>query len=192
MLLKDSRTMINVMRAFAGECQAKRRYEMAAGCAKSEGLYVIEAVFKTTACEEAEHAEVFYNFLKEFNGQGIVIDAAYPVNVYTSTLDHLKAAVENEFEEYDQIYKTFGDIAREEGFEKIAVTFYNISEIEKTHSDRFKMYYDKLKNNELFKDNKETTWKCTNCGYIHQGVSAPLVCPVCSHQQGYFENMNKW
>ena len=191
MLLKDSRTMINVMRAFAGECQANQRYEMAAECAKSEGLYIIERNLKITSLEEAQHAIVFYNFLKEFNGQKIMIDATYPVNTSTTAIEQLKAAMENEHEEYDMIYKSFGDVAHEEGFEKIAVTFYNIAEIEKTHSDNFKMLYEKLKNNMLFKDIKETTWKCTNCGYVHQGVSAPLACPVCSHQQGYFENMNK-
>jgi rubrerythrin len=191
MLLKDSRTMVNLMRAFAGESQARNRYDMAAKCAKSEGLYIIERTFKCTAKEEQAHATVFYNFLKELNGQKILIDGTYPVNVYSSTLDHLKAAVENEYEEYDEIYKTFGDIAKEEGFEKIAVTFFNIAEIEKTHSERYNKFYEDLKNGTLFKNSTETEWVCTNCGHIHRGVSSPLVCPVCSHPQGYFEVLKK-
>lgn len=191
MLLKDSRTMVNLMRAFAGESQARNRYDMAAKCAKSEGLYIIERTFKCTAKEEQAHATVFYNFLKELNGQKIMIDGTYPVNVYSSTLEHLQAAVENEYEEYDLVYKTFGDVAKEEGFEKISVTFYNIAEIEKTHSERYNKLFEDLKNNTLFKNDAETEWVCTNCGHIHRGISSPLVCPVCSHPQGYFEVLKK-
>lgn len=191
MLLKDSKTKINLMRAFAGESQARNRYDMAACTAKSEGLIIVEKVFKYTSWQEQAHATVFYNFLKEFNDSNITIDADYPINVYSSTLDHLNAAMCNEYAEYEDIYKTFGNIAKEEGFEKISTAFFKIAEIEKTHGNRFKSYYNDLKNNTLFKREVETEWLCTNCGHIHKGISAPLVCPVCSHPQGYFISQDK-
>ena len=186
--LASSKTKINLMRSFAGESMARNRYTMSSAKAKSEGHYAIAALFDYTACQEKEHAEIFYNHLKELTDTNFDIDAAYPINIYESTLKYLEAAVKNEYEEYESIYKSFGDIAKEEGFNGIANSFYLISNIERGHGDRFKLFADSLKNSSLYSSDSDTIWFCTNCGHIHTGTSAPMLCPVCSHPQGYFVN----
>lgn len=186
---KNSETAKNLMRAFAGESQARNRYTFAASTAKKEGLQVIEAVFTFTAGQEKEHGEIFYHYLKELTGETIHIDGGYPVDLYDKTLDLLKASRHNEYEEYDPVYRSFGDIAKQEGFDKIAHTFHMIAEIEKTHGDRFQLFADLLEKNQLFVSEVETGWTCLNCGYVYHGTEAPSVCPVCSHAQGYFVRM---
>lgn len=184
--IRNSETMKNLMRAFAGESQARNRYTFAAQTAKKEKLPVIEQVFLFTAGQEKEHAEIFYNQLKDLAGETIVIDGGYPVDQYDKTLDLLKAARHNEYEEYDPVYRAFGDIAKEEGFQRTAGIFHQIAEIEKTHGDRFQMFADYMEKNQLFVSEVETGWMCLNCGFIYRGTSAPAICPVCSHEQGYF------
>ena len=184
----SSETKVNLMRAFAGESMARNRYNMAASQAKKDGHYAIASLFDYTAKQEQAHASVFYKFLKEVNDSHFDISASYPVNVYDNTIDHLDAAVKNEYEEYETIYKTFGDIAKNEGFNEISNAFYLISTIERTHGDRFKLFADSLKNSDLYKIESDAIWICTNCGHIHSGSSAPIMCPVCSHPQGYFVN----
>lgn len=190
MNLKTSETAKNLMRAFAGESQARNRYTFAASMAKKEGLPVIRAVFQFTADQEKEHAEVFYNFLKEMAGETIHIDGGYPVDVYDKTLDLLKAARHNEYEEHDIVYKNFGDIALEEGFDRIGQVFHMIAGVEKTHGDRFALFADLLESSKLFASEVETGWVCLNCGYIYKGKIAPKYCPVCEHEQGWFIRMD--
>ncbi len=148
--LKNSETVKNLMRAFAGESQARNRYTFAAGIAKQEKLPVIEAVFQFTASQEKEHAEIFYNYMKELSGDTIHIDGGYPVNISQKTVDLLKAARHNEYEEHDSVYKAFGDKAKEEGFEEIGRVFHQIGAIEKIHGDRFELFADLLEQNKLF------------------------------------------
>lgn len=186
MEFKQSETKINLMRAFAGESMARNRYNMAATCALSEGYHAIARIFDFTAKQEQAHATVFYGFLKEVNDTDFDITASYPVNVYTSTRDHLSAAVKNEYDEYDSVYSSFADIAKQEGFNQIGNAFTMISEIEKIHAERFEMMLKLFTDSKLAKDDNETLYVCTNCGHIHKGNSAPLACPVCSHPQGYF------
>ncbi|MBU5449074.1 rubrerythrin [Acetivibrio sp. MSJd-27] len=183
---RNSETKTNLMRAFAGESQARNRYVFAASQAKKEHLHVIEAVFTFTAAQEKEHAEIFYHQMKELAGENITIDGAYPIDLYDSMYDVLKAAQHNEYEEYDPVYKAFGDKAKEEGFSRTAAIFHNISVIEKTHSDRFGRLAQMLKENKLFVSDVETGWMCLNCGYVFHGKEAPAVCPVCEHDRGYF------
>lgn len=183
---KTSETVKNLMRAFAGESQARNRYTFSASAARKEGLPVVEAVFNFTAGQEKEHAEVFYRYLKDLSGGTIFIDGGYPVDLYDKSLDLLKAARHNEYEEYEQVYRSFGDIAKEEGFHPIANTFHKIAEIEKIHGDRFQLFADYLEKNQLFVSEAETGWMCLNCGYVFTGKTAPAKCPVCSHEQGYF------
>lgn len=190
MNLKTSETAKNLMRAFAGESQARNRYTFAASMAKKEGLPVIRAVFQFTADQEKEHAEVFYNFLKEMAGETIHIDGGYPVDIYDKTLDLLKAARHNEYEEHDIVYKNFGDIALEEGFDRIGQVFHMIAGVEKTHGDRFALFADLLESSKLFASEVETGWVCLNCGYIYKGKIAPKYCPVCEHEQGWFIRMD--
>lgn len=182
----SSETKNNLMRAFAGESQARNRYTFAASQAKAQNLYVIQAVFQFTADQEKEHAEVFYHYLKEMAGQTITVDGGYPVDISDSVAKLLRFAQHNEYEEHDSVYKTFGDIAKKEGFAQIAATFHNIAEIEKTHGDRFGAFADLLEQNKLFVAEASCQWMCLNCGFIYTGKEAPKICPVCSHNQGYF------
>jgi len=186
MTLKNSETMQNLMRAFAGESQARNRYNMASSTAKSEGYHFISKIFDFTACQEQAHATVFYGFLKEVNDFNFDFTASYPVNCYDSTLMHLKAAIHNEYEEYNSAYKTFADIAKKEGFNEISGAFTMISEIEKIHAQRFEEICRMFEDGSITKGDSDSLWVCTNCGHVHKGPAAPMVCPVCSHVQGYF------
>ena len=186
MELSQSVTKENLMRAFAGESQANKRYTFAAGEAKKQNLHVIEAIFTFTANQEKEHAEVFYKLLKELNGETISIDGNYPVNLSCNIEELLSAAKNNEYEEHDDVYKSFGDKAKEEGFDRIANTFHMIAEIEKTHGDRFGYFADLVKENKLFVSDVKTGWMCLNCGYTIESNGAPQKCPACDHDQGYF------
>lgn len=152
---RNSETKDNLMRAFAGESQARNRYTFAASQAKKDGLHVIEAVFTFTANQEKEHAEIFYNHLKELAGETIVVDGGYPVDIYPDIKQLLLSAQHNEYEEYDPIYKAFGDKAAEEGFSRVAASFHMISAIEKTHGDRFGKFAQLMEQNRLF---------CFRCG----------------------------
>lgn len=183
---KTSRTKENLMRAFAGESQARNRYTFATDVAKKEGYPILHDLFIYTANQEKAHAWEFMKKLKEFSGEEIEITATYPAEVETSTLTLLRAAEKHEAAEHDEIYKSFAEIAKEEGFMDIYTLFNNIASIEKTHSERFTRYAEKLANGSLFKDTKKDQWMCTNCGFIYEGESAPAQCPVCSHPQGYF------
>lgn len=186
MQLKDSKTKENLLRAFAGESQARNRYDISAAQAKKDGLYVLESLFKYTGNQEKEHAEVFYSQLKEFAGTNIDISAGYPLDTYDSTLKLLQAANHNEMEEHDVVYKNFSDVAKEEGFQVISNIFSNIASIEKIHGERFLRYATELENGTLFKKDTDVRWICTNCGFIYEGKEAPKICPVCQHPQGYF------
>lgn len=184
--IRGSQTEENLMRAFAGESQARNRYTFAAAKAKENNLHVIEAVFTFTANQEKEHAEIFYDYLKYSSGSTIFIDGGYPVDIYDDVYSLLNAAKHNEYEEHDDVYKNFGNIAEEEGFKQIAATFRNIALIEKSHGDRFNYLAELIKNNQLFVSEINTGFICLNCGHIHNGTSAPEICPVCRHDKGYF------
>ncbi len=183
---KQSKTVTNLMRAFAGESQARNRYTFAAEIAKKQGLYVIEAVFNYTANQELAHANVFMKQLSELNGETVEIDGGYPVEVTNSVIELLENAVHNETEEFENVYKSFGDTAKEEGFIQVASSFKQIGEIENEHAKRFKLFADLLKQNKLFIADAECDWICLNCGNIYKGKAVPEVCPVCSHERGYF------
>ena len=170
-----SQTKDNLMRAFAGESQARNRYTFAASQAKKEGLAVVSQVFTFTAAQEQAHAKAFYKFLQELSGQTISVDGTYPVDLYPDTLSQLKAARHNEYQE---------------GFDLIGARFEMIAKIEKTHGDRFGLFADLLEGNRLFDNGEETVWMCLNCGQIITATAAPQLCPVCSHEQGYFIRLN--
>ncbi|MBH1942361.1 rubrerythrin family protein [Mobilitalea sibirica] len=183
---KKSQTKDNLMRAFAGESQARNRYTFAASQAKKEKLYVISEIFRFTANQEKEHAEIFYDHLKELAGENILVDGAYPVDIADDVAKLLRMAQHNEYEEYDPVYKSFGDIAKEEGFNKVAASFHQIAAIEKTHGDRFARFAEMLEENKLFISDVEVGWMCLNCGHVHWGKEVPKECPVCHHDRGYF------
>lgn len=181
-----SRTRENLMRAFAGESQARNRYTFAAGYARNEGLAVVSRVFEFTADQERAHAKVFYDLLKESAGQNITIEGNYPVDHFENTLGHLRAAQHNEYQEWEEDYAGFAKVAEEEGFQLISKNFEMIAGIEKTHGDRFGLFADLLEQEKLFAEEGETAWMCLNCGQIVHSTTAPRECPVCRHGQGFF------
>lgn len=182
----ESITKENLMRAFAGESQARNRYTFAASQAKKNGLYVISAVFGFTAAQEKEHAEIFYHHLREMAGKNIFIDGGYPVDIADDVTELLKMARHNEYEEHDTVYKAFGETAKKEGFNRIASSFLQIAEIEKIHGDRFGKYAELMQEGKLFVSDVEEEWMCLNCGFVFKGIQAPILCPVCQHERGYF------
>lgn len=182
----ESKTKENLMRAFAGESQARNRYTIAAERADEEGMRTIADVFRYTADQERAHAERFYDLLKDLSGETIHIDGSYPIDQQDSLPGLLRAAEHNEHEEYADVYQAFGDVAKEEGFHEAASAFYQIAEIEHIHEERFGRLAEMLESNTYYNSDQVSTWMCTNCGYIHEGQLAPKVCPVCRHEQGYF------
>ena len=181
-----SETRVNLMRAFAGESQARNRYTFAAGLAKKKNLQVIQGVFTFTASQEEQHAKVYYSLLEKLSGQTIGIDGTYPVDIFPDILQHLRAAQHNEYQEWDHDYRHFAEVAKGEGFEEISHTFSSIADIEKTHGDRFGRFADLLEQGKLFVSDVECKWMCLNCGQIIDATMAPAMCPVCKHPQGFF------
>jgi rubrerythrin len=182
--LKGTRTEQNLLKAFAGESQARMRYDYFAKQAKEEGLEQISAIFAETALNEKEHAKRFFKFLE---GGMVEITAAYPAGVIGTTADNLKAAADGENEEWTQLYPEFADIAEKEGFNEVATAFRMIAKVEKAHEERYRKLYTNLEEGKVFEKDGVMIWKCRNCGYIHEGKSAPKVCPACLHPQAYFE-----
>lgn len=183
---EKSETKENLMRAFAGESQARNRYEMAAQQAKEQKLHVIEQVFTFTADQEKEHAQIFYNHLEQMAGKTIHIDGGYPVDISSDIGEILRMAQHNEYEEHNVVYKDFAKKAKEEGYPQVAASFELIAGIEKYHGDRFGKFAKWVEENNLFIKEIEVGWMCLNCGYIAHGTIAPRTCPVCNHDQGYF------
>lgn len=181
-----SETRLNLMRAFAGESQARNRYTFAAGLSKKKNLQVIQGVFTFTADQEQTHAKLFYNQLEKCSGQTIRADGTYPVDIFPDLLQHLRAAQHNEYQEWEHDYAGFGKIARSEGFDEIGHLFESVADIEKTHGDRFGKFADLLESGKLFVSEVECRWMCLKCGHTMDATVAPAVCPVCRHPQGYF------
>ena len=184
-----SETKRNLLRAFAGESQARNRYTFSAGLAKKNGLYVIEAVFRFTAHQEKEHAQVFYDYLEKCSGENIAIDGTYPIDLYNTVQEHLRAAQHNEYQEYEHDYTSFAHTAKEEGFEHVSHIFSQIAEVERTHGERFQKFADLLEAGKLFVSDVKIQWMCLHCGYVADASIAPEICPVCRHPQGWFIRM---
>ncbi|MDE7123520.1 MAG: rubrerythrin family protein [Alistipes sp.] len=182
--IKGTRTEQNLLKAFAGESQARSRYVFFASKAKKEGYEQIAAVFTETAEQEKEHAERFFKFLE---GGHVEITATYPAGVIGSTEENLLAAAEGEKEEWDVLYRQFGDEAEEEGFKEIAHAFRMISKVEAQHESRYRKLLERLMTGDFFERDEEIEWQCRNCGYVHRGKEAPKKCPACEHAQAYFE-----
>lgn len=182
--IKGSRTEKNLLTAFAGESQARNRYTYFASAAKKEGYEQIAAVFLETADQEKEHAKREFKFLQ---GGDLEITAAFPAGVISDTAKNLKAAAGGENYEWTEMYPGFAKIAEEEGFKELASVFRSIAIAEEHHERRYLELLKNLEKGELFKRGKKVKWKCRNCGYIHEGESAPGKCPACDHEQAYFQ-----
>ncbi len=182
--LKGTKTEQNLLKAFAGESQARMRYTYFAKQAKKEGLEQISAIFMETAEQEKEHAKRFFKFLE---GGMVEITATYPAGIIGTTLDNLKAAADGENEEWTELYPEFAKIAEEEGFKEVAVAFKMIAKVEAFHEERYRTLYNNLDAGLVFEKDGKVVWKCRNCGFLHEGTKAPKKCPACLHDQAYFE-----
>ncbi len=183
---EKSETKNNLMKAFAGESQARNRYTMAAEQAKKQSMHVLEQIFTFTADQEKEHGEIFYNHLKQMAGKTIRIDGTYPVDISDNLAELLRMAQHNEYEEHDVVYKQFAEKAKEEGYPQIAASFELIARIEKYHGDRFGKFAKFIEDKNMYFCEVEVGWMCMNCGHISRGNQPPKNCPVCHEDQGYF------
>lgn len=182
--LKGTRTEQNLLKAFVWESQARMRYDYFASRAKKEWLEQIAAIFAETAGNEKEHAKRFFNFL---DGGVTEIVASFPAGKIWSTLDNLKHAAEGEHEEWTSLYPEFAKVAKEEGFNDIAQAFSLIATVEKAHELRYSKLYSNLNAGMVFVSQNKIIWKCLNCGYLHEWIQAPGLCPACLHPQAYFQ-----
>ena len=184
MSLKGTETEKNLLKAFAGESQARNRYTYFAGKARKEGFVQIADIFEETANQEKEHAKRFFKFLE---GGELEIQAGFPAGVIGSTEENLEASAGGEHAEWSEIYPSFAETARKEGFESVAKVFEAVSVAEKQHEKRYRGVLANVKAGTVFKKDKPVVWRCRNCGYVHEGPEAPGGCPACAHPQAYFE-----
>jgi rubrerythrin len=185
--LKGTLTEENLLKAFAGESQARSRYTFFASQAKKDGYEQIAAVFQTTAEQELEHAKRFFKYFE--GGVATIHNASYPAGVISTTENNLVAAAEGERDEWENLYSAFAEIASAEGFQKVALTFRHVAEVEKEHERRYLKLLSRLTDGDFFRRNGEIVWQCRNCGYIVKSSMAPKICPSCEHEQKYFEPM---
>ena len=188
--LAKSQTCLNLMRAFAGESQARNRYTMAAGTAKAQGFHVLERLFLLTADQELAHAKLFYRHLTQLSGRTLTVDGTYPVDLHKDSLALLRAAQHNELQEWEHDYPAFARVARQEGFDLIGKHFETVADIEHTHAVRFGRFADLLERGELFSAPEPVRWVCLHCGHVVEASMAPAHCDVCHHVQGYFLREN--
>ena len=182
--IKGTETEKNLLKAFAGESQARNRYTYFAGVAKKEGYEQIFNLFIETANNEKEHAKIFFKYLE---GGDLEITAAYPAGIIKDTKTNLTAAADGENLEWTTLYADFGKVAREEGFPEIARSFGEIAKVEKFHEARYRKLVANIEKGEVFKKSVPVKWHCSNCGYVFEGTEAPKECPACKHPQAYYE-----
>ncbi len=182
--VKGTKTEHNLLAAFAGESQARNRYTYFASEAKKQGYDQVSSFFLDTAENEKEHAKRFFQFLE---GSDLEITASYPAGIITDTMTNLKNAAAGENLEWTTLYPEFARIAKEEGFNEIAVVFNSIMVAEKQHEKRYLALMANIEKGRVFRKDTIVTWRCRNCGYVHEGAGAPEACPACAHPQGYYE-----
>ena len=182
--LKGTQTEQNLLKAFAGESQARNRYEFFSKVAREEGMMQIANIFQKTADQEKQHAKRFFKFLE---GGDVEITATYPAGKIGTTADNLKAAAMGENEEWTKLYVEFAEIAMKEGFPQVATAFKMIAKVEAEHEKRFNKLLKNVVDGTVFKKSEKVKWSCTNCGYVHEGEKALENCPACNHPQSYFE-----
>ena len=183
--LKGTETEKNLLKAFAGESQARNRYNYFASLAKKEGFVQMAHIFEETADQEKEHAKRLFKFLK--SGEEIEITSAFPAGALKATVENLEASAAGENYEHTTMYPEFAATAKEEGFDAIADIFMAIAVAEKQHEKRFLDLKANIENDKVFKRDTSVTWRCRNCGYVHEGNEAPEDCPACDHPKAHFE-----
>ena len=184
MQLKGSKTEKNILTAFAGESQARNRYTYFASKARKEGYRQISEIFEETANQEREHAKRLFKLLE---GGEVEVQAGFPAGVIGTTAENLMAAAGGENHEWTEMYPGFAKTAEEEGFKEIAEVFQAIAVAEKQHEKRYNDLRANIEKGRVFKREKPVVWRCMNCGYLHEGVEAPELCPACAHPQAHFE-----
>ena len=184
MSIKGTRTEQNLLKAFAGESQARNRYTYFASTAKKEGYEQIAAILLETAENEKEHAKLFF---KHLEGGDVEITATYPAGQILDTKSNLEAAAAGEKMEWTAIYTNFAQTAKDEGFDDVANTFTQIAKVEKYHEERYRKLIACIENNAIFKRTPSAKWHCRNCGLVLENETAPNQCPACKHPQAYFE-----
>ena len=182
--IKGTATELNLLKAFAGESQARNRYTYFASVAQKDGFEQISAIFLETADNEREHAKVFFKYLE---GGDAEITASYPAGRIGTTAENLLAAAEGELMEWGTLYPEFARVADDEGFPDIAESWRQIAEVEAHHEKRYRALLDNVNGYKVFKKDGVVFWKCRNCGYVFEGAEAPLECPACKHPQAYYE-----
>jgi rubrerythrin len=184
MEMKGSQTEQNLMKAFAGESQARNRYTYYASIARKEGYLQIADLFTETSENERAHAKVFFDLL---GGGKVEFTAMYPAGPAGTTAENLRAAAEGELEEWGTLYPDFAEVAEEEGFKKAAAAWRKVAAVEAYHERRYRKLLVNVEQDTVFKKAESTFWKCRNCGYVHEGTEAPNTCPACSHGREHFE-----
>ncbi|MDO4672543.1 rubrerythrin [Falsiporphyromonas endometrii] len=184
--IKGTKTEQNLLKAFAGESQARNRYTYFSSVAKKEGFEQIAAIFTETAEQERVHAKTFFKYLE---GGMLEITAMYPAGIIGTTAENLEAAAGGENEEWSELYPEFAKIAEEEGFRDIANTFKQIAKAEYQHEQRYLKLLDRVKTDTVFKREEAILWQCRHCGYVVEAKQAPAKCPSCKHPQSYFQPM---
>jgi rubrerythrin len=182
--LKGTKTEQNLLKAFAGESQARNRYEFFVKVAQNEGYQQIASIFQKTADQEKQHAKRFFKFLQ---GGDVEITATYPAGKIGTTVENLKAAAGGENEEWTELYPQFAEIAKEEGFPEISAAFKMIAKVEAEHEKRYLKLLKNIEDGTVFEKKTKVKWVCRNCGYVHEGEKALETCPACLHPKGYFE-----
>lgn len=184
MNLKGTRTEKNILTAFAGESQARNRYTYFASKAKKEGYVQMAAIFEETADQEKEHAKRLFKFLE---GGEVEITASFPAGKIGTTAENLQEAAAGENYEHTDMYPSFARIASEEGLHEIASVFESIAVAEMQHEKRYLALLANIQNDRVFKRDTVVTWRCRNCGYLHEGTEASQSCPACAHPRAHFE-----
>lgn len=184
--LKGTRTEGNLLKAFAGESQARNRYTYYASTAKKEGFEQISAIFLETAENEREHAKVFF---KHLEGGDVEITVTYPAGHLGNTAENLLEAAEGEKLEWGTLYPDFAQVAEEEGFPEIARSFRHIARVEAHHEARYRALLANVESESVFVKPEPVRWKCRNCGYVSEGTQPPKMCPACQHPRSYQEIM---
>lgn len=182
--IKGTETEKNLLKAFAGESQARNRYDYFASAARKEGFIQIADVFAGTALQEKEHAKRFFSFLE---GGNVEITAAYPAGKVGTTAENLKSAAMGEHEEWSELYPYFARVARQEGLEVVAKLFEAVCNAEKNHENRYLGLLRNVETGQVFRKSAPVKWYCSNCGYVHEGPEAPAACPACAHPQAHFK-----
>ena len=182
--LKGTQTEKNLLTAFSGESQARNRYTFFASQAKKEGYVQISDIFTETANQEKEHAKRLFKFLE---GGEVEISGTFPAGSTGNTFENLKHSAAGENYEHTEMYPGFAKIAREEGFGNIADVFEAIAVAEKQHEKRYVDLAANIDAGRVFKRDESMTWRCRNCGYLHEGNEAPEECPACAHAKAHFE-----